>query len=112
MLAALAIVLIWAGKKVVYLPDCRRLARSFLTYLKSALVLTYAGDLQTQTQFLQCTTDRSLVDWCIERPTSIEEELYFLIDQMNALDTDSDSLNSVSVNNVRNKSHIWRAATT
>jgi len=34
-----------AARKVVYLPDCRRLVRSFLTYLKSA---TYSGILSVQ----------------------------------------------------------------
>jgi len=97
ILAALAIRLMQQERKVVYLPDCRRLVRSFLTYLKSALVLTYAGDLETQSKFLKCATGQALVNWCIMRATSMQEELYFLIDQMNALDTDVDSLNSVSL---------------
>jgi len=97
MLAALVIVLITRKKKVVYLPDCRQLVRDFLAYLKNALVLTYAGDLETQCELLKYTRGQALVRWCTLRATSVGERLYFVIDQLNALDTGSESLDSVSV---------------
>jgi len=81
MLAALVIVLISRKKKVIYLLDSRQLARDFLTYLKKALVLTYAGDLETQCELFQHTTGQALVDWCVLRATSIGERLCFVIDQ-------------------------------
>jgi hypothetical protein len=65
--------------------------------MTNALVLTYAKNLKTQSELPQCATAQALVDWCIRRARSMGGQLYFLIDQMNALDTDPDSLNSVSI---------------
>ena len=61
MLASLAIALLQGGKRAVYLPDCRQLARYPSEYLKDALALTYAGDLEAQSEFLQCATGQALV---------------------------------------------------
>ena len=91
MLAALAIALLQGGKRAVYLPDCRQLARYPSEYLKDALALTYAGDLEAQSEFLQCATGQALVRWCIDRAATVGEALYFLIDDVNALDTDPKS---------------------
>ena len=57
VLAALAISLLRGGKKAVFLPDSRQFARYPLGYLKHALVLTYAGDLEAQSESLQLPPD-------------------------------------------------------
>ena len=97
MLAALAIILLQEGRKVVYLPDCRQFARYPTEYLKDALVLTYAGDLEAQSELVQCATGQALVRWCINRAATMGEELYFLIDEVDALDADPGSLDLVSM---------------
>ena len=97
MLAALAIKLPQEGKGAVYLSDCRQLARCPAKYLKDALVLTYSGDPEAQSGFLQYTTAQALVRWCIDQAAVVGEKLYFLINEIGALDTDPESLDSVSV---------------
>ena len=97
MLAALDVMLLQGRKKAVYLPDCRQLARYPLEYLKDALALTYAGDREAQSEILQCATGLSPVGWCINRAATVGEELYFLIDDINALDTDPEVLDSASM---------------
>ena len=91
ILAALVVFLIRQGYKVVYLPDCRKLVRGFCWYLKKALVLTYTGKRTEQAEILACPDDESLLAWCNE----VEDPLYFVIDQMNALDTREETLDSV-----------------
>lgn len=97
MLAALDVMLLQGRKKAVYLPDCRQLARYPLEYLKDALALTCAGDREAQSEILQCATGLSPVGWCINRAATVGEELYFLIDDINALDTDPETLDSASM---------------
>ena len=75
MLAVLAVMLLQGRKKAVYLPDCRQLARYPSEYLKDALALTYTGDLEAQSEFLQCATGQALVRWCINRAATVGEEI-------------------------------------
>lgn len=99
MLAALVLALFKEKRKVVFLPDCRALARSFLATLKDGLALTYAyfDDEEALHGCLGCRTPTQLVEWCVKRSTSKKrEQLFFVVDQINVLDTDSDSVNSVS----------------
>ena len=92
ILAAVACLLIRQGFKVVYLPDCRGLVRAFCGYLRAALLLTFAGKRALQEEILACSDDKTLVGWC----TNIKDKLYFIVDQINALDTCEEALDSVS----------------
>ena len=85
MLAALAIILLQEGEKAVHLPDFRQLAQYPSEYLEDTLALAYAGDLEAQSEFLQCATGQALVCWCIDRAATVGEELYFLIDDVSVL---------------------------
>lgn len=99
MLAALVLALFKEKRKVVFLPDCRALARSFLATLKDGLALTYAylDDKEALRDCLRCSTATELVEWCVKRSTSKKRErLFFVVDQINVLDTDPDAINSVS----------------
>ena len=98
LLAALVVFLIRQGYKIVYLPDCRKLVRGFCWYLKKALVLTYTGRRAEQAEILACPDDESLLAWC----NRLGSPRYFVIDQMNALDTREEILDSVDAN-VRTK---------
>ena len=55
-------------------------------------MLTYAGDPGAQSKFVQYATGQALVRWCVNRAAAVGEGLYFLIDEVDALDTDSESL--------------------
>ena len=97
ILAVLSVALIKKGYKVVYLPDCGRLARSFTEYLKNALLLTYANDTGAQEEFLGCQNANELTQWCVARSSRLDERLYFVIDQLNVLDNDLHSTNPTHV---------------
>ncbi|CAG8769253.1 9993_t:CDS:2, partial [Acaulospora colombiana] len=70
------------GRRVVYLPDCRKLAVTPVNYIKSALFLTYVDDDEKISEISACETFDQIVKFC----ESLDETLYFIVDQMNALD--------------------------
>ena len=100
-LAAVACLIIRQGFKVVYLPDCRRLVRAFCEYLRAALLLTFAEKRALQEEIPECSDDKTLVHWC----TNIKDKLYFIVDQISALDTCEKALDSVSKRSREKCSH-------
>jgi hypothetical protein len=98
LLAALAIALFKDNRRVVYLPHCKALARSFFSYLRDGLALTYAyfNDHEALRGCFRCTTASELVNWCLLRSYQAET-LYFIVDQINALDTDIEVIDSVPI---------------
>ncbi|CAG8656336.1 3263_t:CDS:2, partial [Acaulospora colombiana] len=69
-------------RRVVYLPDCRELAVNPVNYIKSALFLTYVEDDAKISEINACENFDQIIKFC----RSLDEGLYFIVDQMNALD--------------------------
>ncbi|RHZ89380.1 hypothetical protein Glove_15g25 [Diversispora epigaea] len=83
ILTAISCFLLRTGRRVVYLPDCRKLAVDEMEYIKSALFLIYVdGDTKT-TEIDACESFDQIVKFC----RKLGETLYFIVDQMNAMDT-------------------------
>ncbi|CAG8624233.1 4022_t:CDS:2, partial [Scutellospora calospora] len=87
ILTAIACFLIRIGKRVVYLPDCRELALDPIIYIKSALFLTYVDDDAKTSKINTCESFDQIIKFC----RSLDETLYFIVDQMNALDDYNDT---------------------
>ncbi|GES90603.1 hypothetical protein GLOIN_2v1786107 [Rhizophagus clarus] len=81
ILATIACFLLRTGKRVVYLPDCRELAKDPEDYIKLALILAYADNIEEINEISACKTTDDIVAFC-----KSSEPLYFIVDQMNALD--------------------------
>ncbi|CAG8699468.1 3244_t:CDS:2, partial [Acaulospora morrowiae] len=87
ILTAIACFLLRSERRVVYLPDCRELAVNPLSYIKSALFLTYADDDAKISEIDACENFDQIVKFC----ELLNETIYFIIDQMNALDDSSNT---------------------
>ncbi|RHZ58596.1 hypothetical protein Glove_372g93 [Diversispora epigaea] len=87
ILAAIACFLFRSGKRVVYLPDCREMVVNEIDYIKSALFLTYVDDDTKTTKIDACKSFNQIIKFCRE----LGETLYFIVDQMNALDYCNDT---------------------
>ncbi|RGB23542.1 hypothetical protein C1646_748171 [Rhizophagus diaphanus] len=74
----------FAGRRVVFLPDCRQLAVNPVDYTKSALFLAYHDDDAKINEINSCENFENIVDFC--KKLQFKEKLYFIVDQMNALD--------------------------
>ena len=71
-------------EKVIYIPDCRMLADSPLPYICAALTFAWEGDYDTQQQIANLTTLDAVVMF-LTKQSSIEENVIFVIDQLNGL---------------------------
>ncbi|RHZ66308.1 hypothetical protein Glove_308g2 [Diversispora epigaea] len=87
ILAAIACFLLRNGKRVVYLPDCRKLAVDPIEYIQSALFLTYVDDDANINKINACESFDQIIKFC----RLLDERLYFIVDQMNALDEYNDT---------------------
>ncbi|PKK59642.1 hypothetical protein RhiirC2_820485 [Rhizophagus irregularis] len=83
ILSAIACFLFRTGKRVVFLPDCRQLAVDPVKYIKFALLLTYENDDAKIREINACEDFCQIINFC---ESLYEEKLYFIVDQMNALD--------------------------
>ena len=93
ILAAMACYLLQKGFRVVYLPDCRILIADPLTYIKSALLLTF-GDCPTiQEEIIRCSSVQDIKSFCKKVTEGL---LYFIIDQINALDLEDDNKDRIT----------------
>ncbi|RUS13751.1 hypothetical protein BC938DRAFT_477695, partial [Jimgerdemannia flammicorona] len=87
ILAAMVCLLLQQGKRVVFLPDCRAMAKGFPEYLQAALLLTFADNVYYQKKIYNCMSVNDIHSFC--RGLAKEEiRLYFIVDQLNALDND------------------------
>ncbi|GBC36095.1 hypothetical protein GLOIN_2v1736613 [Rhizophagus irregularis DAOM 181602=DAOM 197198] len=82
ILTAIACFLFRTRRRVVFLPDCRQLAVDPVEYIKLALFLTYENDDVKISEINACEDFCHIIKFC----KSLEEKLYFIVDQMNALD--------------------------
>ncbi|CAB5179533.1 unnamed protein product [Rhizophagus irregularis] len=84
ILSAIACFLFRTGRRVVFLPDCRQLAVDPVDYTKSALFLAYHDDDAKINEINSCENFENIIDFC--KKLQFKEKLYFIVDQMNALD--------------------------
>jgi hypothetical protein len=87
LMAALACYLSKQGKAVIYIPDCRAMLDNYVEYLRSAMLMGLAGAPKLQEEVVSCDGAKDLVrlaqDMARRNPPVV---LYFLIDQVNALE--------------------------
>jgi hypothetical protein len=100
LLAALACYLIAAGKRVVYIPDCRECAWKPIAYFRAAMLLTWGGpDDSVIRESIMALNTRQAISNFFGRQSNI----FFLIDQMNILEVDpsgTDGLNDARKNTI------------
>ncbi|KAF0541712.1 hypothetical protein F8M41_005199 [Gigaspora margarita] len=97
ILAAIACFLLRNGRRVVYLPDCRKLAVDPVEYIKSALFLTYVDDDTKTNEINACESFDQIIKFCRSL-----DALYFIVDQMNALDDcNNTGINLVQKRNIK-----------
>ncbi|CAB4413767.1 unnamed protein product [Rhizophagus irregularis] len=63
--------------------------KSYILATISALFLTYSDDSVKMSEIHSCTTLDDIIEFC--NPPEQEEQLYFIVDQMNALDSHNDT---------------------
>lgn len=82
-LTVLVCYLMAQEKKVVFLPDCKKLLRTPTLGVIDALIQAFHGDRNMQYKILDCGLDRSKISELLHFH---EERLIFVIDQLDALD--------------------------
>jgi len=80
LLATLVCYLAAQDERVVYIPDCRALVKNPVGYLRSAMLFAWADDITTQKKIMTLTTEKEIEDFL-----QSQENVLFVIDQMNAL---------------------------
>ena len=73
-------------KRVVYLPDCNLLKKDFLRYLRAGLLLGIDNKTY-QEQIARWTEVEDIYKFC-EYMAGKRQYIYFVIDQLNALESD------------------------
>ena len=94
LLGALACLLARKNKKVAFLPDCRALVKAPLYGLKFALKFAFHGNQAEQELISEIKTLEDVYGFC--QSISGKHQIYFLIDQCNALDYMPQSTDRVS----------------
>src|SRR5262249_13032668 len=95
ILLALACLLVRKGHKVVYIPDCGQMLRNPLAYLRKAVAFAFAASEPRikPREILQCKEEELLENFCA--PDDRSERLFFVIDQINALDHEPEGQDEV-----------------
>ncbi|KAA8895767.1 hypothetical protein FN846DRAFT_922079 [Sphaerosporella brunnea] len=91
IMAALAILLMRRGKRVIYIPHCGIMATDLLENAISAFLLSYADDPHAQQRIAMFSSVEDVHNFCREE-ADVGNQLYILADQLNALDTKSDRI--------------------
>ena len=86
MLAALVSLLIRSGRKVVYVPDCKRFLENAFQYMRFSLLMTFFQDKESLDTVLNAKTLKDLENICI---SAAKSSLIFIVDQFNAVELDS-----------------------
>jgi hypothetical protein len=89
IMAALAILLMRLGKRVIYIPHCGIMATDLLKNAKSTLLLAYADDPKTQQRIATFSSVEDVHEFCYAEAEE-GNRFYIFADQLNALDTKSD----------------------
>jgi hypothetical protein len=93
LLAALVCYLAARGVKVVYIPDCREFIHSPVRYLIAAMLFAWAGDQSKQQDIMTLKTQED-----INLFFEAQQDVVFVIDQLNALEKDEDNNKSTKDN--------------
>ena len=101
-LAALTVIAIRGGVRVVYLPDAEKCARSPFPYVMDALFLGYANDENMLRELCDCYDEKDIADFVARQQKG---EILFIIDKINALEPSA-------VTNVEDGVESHRRATT
>lgn len=101
LLAALACYLIAAGKRVVYIPDCRECAWKRVAYFRAAMLLAWGGpeDRVIRESIMALNTMKAISDFFAKR-----SNILFIIDHLNILEMDpsgADPLSDGTKNEIR-----------
>lgn len=95
--AALVCLLMQQRRRIVYLPDSRAMTSALVKYTKQVLLLMFADDSRLQVQINMFSTTEELVEFADEFRNN-NQELYSVVDQLNALDTTPGIVDTLSVN--------------
>jgi len=85
LLAALVCLLAAGKDRVVYIPDCRECFPNPVLYMKHAMLFAWADDESKQQDIIAMNTEKEIYEFFEGR-----EDVVFVIDQLNALDTHKD----------------------
>ncbi|KAF8333265.1 hypothetical protein F5887DRAFT_994782 [Amanita rubescens] len=102
MLAALACLLFHLGKRPVYLPDCRQMLTNPLPYIQSAMLCSFAdpSSLARRDEIRSFQNMDDASKFC----GNLNTRLYFIVDQINALE--QEEINADPVSNSA-KQDLW-----
>lgn len=95
ILAALACLLVSQGKRVVFLPDCRAMARDFVRHITKALLLTFGDSPKHQEQIVGLRKEEDFKLF-LDGYEQSEGKLYFIVDQLNALEVEKEGRDRTS----------------
>jgi hypothetical protein len=94
LLAALVCYLTIAGKRVLYIPDCRQGAQDPVEYFRAAMLFAWANDPKMQRKIMKMRSAKKIIKFLkINQSTS---KILFVIDQMNALDLGRNAADTLS----------------
>jgi hypothetical protein len=95
VLAALACPLVRKKERVVYLPDCRAMFQEPLEYLRNALLFAFADSSSSDycERIYECEDVEALANFCKNHKRG---GLYFIVNQLNALDPEPKGEDDVS----------------
>ena len=95
LLAMLACYLISAGKRIIYIPDCRECAWRPVDYLKAAMLLAWGRreDSAMRQKLLALDTTEAISQFFGAQSST---KIIFLIDQMNALEMDPSGIDGLN----------------
>ncbi|KIW99530.1 uncharacterized protein Z518_11269 [Rhinocladiella mackenziei CBS 650.93] len=90
LLAALVCYLAAQDVKVVYIPDCRELVKDFIEYVRAAMLFAWADDIAALEEIMTLETEVGIRNF-LRR----QDNVTFVIDQMNALKVSTDNTKHV-----------------
>jgi hypothetical protein len=93
ILAMLADLLYRLGKRTIYIPDCRQALVAPLAYLQNSLLVAFAEPSLTleRTRIRSCQSLSDILAFC-----RTQTYMYFITDQMNALDSEEPNMDNIS----------------
>jgi len=85
LLAALVCYLAAQDERVIYIPDCWRLLKTPIRYIRAAMLFAWAGDTTVQEKIMALNTQSDIENFFSRNVSS--QDAIFVVDQMNAFKT-------------------------
>ena len=105
LLAALVCHLVKDGKRVIYIPDCRRLVLNARECLRSALLFAFHDDRNSCETIEKAESADDLVNFVRQLP---DQSVYLVVDQRNALEEAEKCLGSTDYDpDMDTKVRVW-----